>query len=398
MGNLQDFFITTYGIVFEEDPETLDSALHNAKDVEDQPYNAKVGVDECFWKGIVCSATATAAPSANTTNNSTTDNTPTSRASPSPSPGSVTEIHWGYQVAEDGELVSRYQVAEDGAGVSRYQVAEDGTVVSTTNSSSSSGTTNTTNGSGDDNGGGGGRGHLSSTIRLLRSSLTLLDVSHNHLGGTIPEELYALTQLQKLFVYQNHLEGTLSTLIGDLDAITHLYLSHNNFGGTIPLELKSDQQGIRPLEYFNIYSNQFTGTIPDHLRLRNLFYSDVGRNLLTGKLPSDLGESFVSLRHLHLDHNDFRGTIPSSYNKVGNGRLESFSLNHNRLTGTVPGDREHYNKLVQYTLHENRFSRIQINNCRLEVPQGECVEFRADCNICRCNGFLNLCDRTCHRN
>lgn len=140
------------------------------------------------------------------------------------------------------------------------------------------------------------------------------------------------------------------------------------------------------VEYFNIYSNQFTGTIPDHLRLRNLFYFDVGRNLLTGKLPSDLGESFVSLRHLHLDHNDFRGTIPSSYNTVGNGRLESFSLNHNRLTGTVPGDREHYNKLVQYTLHENRFSRIQINNCRLEVPQGECVEFRYV--VCRI--FLSL--------
>ena len=136
------------------------------------------------------------------------------------------------------------------------------------------------------------------------------------------------------------------------------------------------------IEYFNVYSNQLTGTIPDDLRLRNVIYFDIGRNSLTGKLPNDLGTKFISLRHLYLDHNDFRGTIPDSYNTVGNGRLESFSIDHNRFTGTVPGERSMYNKLVQYTLHSNQFDRIDSDNCRIEVPQGECVEFRYVFTLC----------------
>ena len=147
-------------------------------------------------------------------------------------------------------------------------------------------------------------------------------------------------------------------------------------------------------EYFNVYSNRFTGTIPENLRFRQVKYFDVGRNSLTGRLPRDLGEQFVELRELLLDHNDFRGTLPSSYNSVGNHRLEMFTINHNRLTGVVPGEREIYTKLVTYTLHRNRFSGLDSENCRLEVPYGEMVEFKVDCNICSCpsNRFFNLCD------
>jgi Leucine-rich repeat (LRR) protein len=31
-------------------------------------------------------------------------------------------------------------------------------------------------------------------------------------------------------------------------------------------------------EYLNLYDNQFTGTIPNDLRLSELYYFDVGRN------------------------------------------------------------------------------------------------------------------------
>ena len=125
-----------------------------------------------------------------------------------------------------------------------------------------------------------------------------------------------------------------------------------------------------------MYSNQLTGTIPKELRWRYIFYFDIGRNQMTGRLPSDFAKSSVEMRHLHLDHNDFRGTLPDEYIEIGNGRLESLSIDHNRLTGTVPGEREFYHKLVQYTLHSNRFDRIDRDNCRMEVPEGEMVEFK----------------------
>jgi hypothetical protein len=144
-----------------------------------------------------------------------------------------------------------------------------------------------------------------------------------------------------------------------------------------------------------MYSNRLTGTLPPNLKFRKCVYFDVGRNQLTGTLPIELAETFVEIRHLHLDHNDFRGSLPEEYNSIGNTRLEAFTINHNRLTGWVPGERELYNKLVQFTLHENEFDGMSSDNCRMEVPYGEMVEFKADCEICRCDGWFDLCGSTC---
>mmetsp|Transcript_24446 Transcript_24446/g.53538 ORF Transcript_24446/g.53538 Transcript_24446/m.53538 type:complete len:182 (-) Transcript_24446:2427-2972(-) len=119
----------------------------------------------------------------------------------------------------------------------------------------------------------------------------------------------------------------------------------------------------------------------------------VATNQLTGTLPEDLGEKFVELRHLFLNHNSFVGTLPSSYNTVGNGRLVAMAIDHNRLTGEVPGARDHYDNLVQYTLHENRFTSLDQRNCQNVLL----VEFKADCsNVCTCFGrFFQFCERWC---
>lgn len=131
-----------------------------------------------------------------------------------------------------------------------------------------------------------------------------------------------------------------------------------------------------PVVYFNVYSNQHSGTLPENIKLENLWYFDVGRNYLSGTLPDSLGKNFRDLRHLHLDHNRFVGTIPLSYNMVGNGRLETLSINHNQLTGVVPGKRKMYNKLVQYTLQDNNFDAMEPEVCLSEIPFGEMVELR----------------------
>ena len=76
-----------------------------------------------------------------------------------------------------------------------------------------------------------------------------------------------------------------------------------------------------------------------------MFYFDVGYNQLTGQLPDDLGDDFARLRHLHLDHNQFSGTLPMSYIRVGGGRLESLTVDHNRLGGAVPSNFVYSHKL-----------------------------------------------------
>ena len=92
-----------------------------------------------------------------------------------------------------------------------------------------------------------GSGTISPELRLLVGELTVLDLSNNDLVGTIPEEIYKLTKLERLFLFKNNLEGTISSQIKDFDSITHFHLSHNNLVGSIPDEVKSDGDGIRPL-------------------------------------------------------------------------------------------------------------------------------------------------------
>jgi hypothetical protein len=239
-------------------------------------------------------------------------------------------------------------------------------------------------------------GTIASEIRLL-PSLLHLDLSNNALQSSIPETLYDLRNLERLYLYKNRLTGTLSQWIGQWDSIKYLHLSHNQLMGQIPHQMQSDEEGIRPLKYLNLYDNQFSGTIPENLRLRDLEYFDVGRNNLRGTLPEDVGDDFVVLRHFFLDHNRFEGTIPETYPLAGSGRMISFFADHNQLTGSVPDNWSMFNKLVQYTVHENNFHTLGPLNCNFNVfAGGQLVELKADCNICTCQDIF--CDEMCSVN
>jgi Leucine Rich repeat len=73
-----------------------------------------------------------------------------------------------------------------------------------------------------------------------------LDLSDNDIRGPLPESLYAMGSLEKLFLYKNSIGGTISSRIGQLSKLTHWHLSHNDLTGTIPQQLKSSGE-IRPL-------------------------------------------------------------------------------------------------------------------------------------------------------
>lgn len=136
-----------------------------------------------------------------------------------------------------------------------------------------------------------------------------------------------------------------------------------------------------------------TGTIPPDLRLRHMYYMDLGRNDFRGTIPLSLGENYVRLRHLHLDHNRFTGVVPSSLINAGDGRLKTLSINDNQFTGDLPGDHDFFNLLVQYTVHNNQFSKMNKDTCKLNVfENGELSEFRADCDICNCGKNNIMCD------
>ena len=260
------------------------------------------------------------------------------------------------------------------------------------------------------------QGSLPTEIGML-SSLVHLDVSNNQVVGTIPEELYDLTRLEKIFLYENNLSGTISSRIINLWDLSHYHLGQNKLTGTIPSTMRSNSRGIYRIRYFNVYNNEMTGTLEEGMRLRQMWYMDLGRNKFSGTLPS-LAE-FVRLRHLHLDFNKFTGTVPSTVVTAGDGRIQTLTLNNNSLTGDLTGDFQFYGRLgkrlplvftqksvnrsvfshvssfytVQYTVQNNDFSSISANTCKLNVfAGGQLPEFNSDCNVCPCSRQSIMCD------
>ena len=73
------------------------------------------------------------------------------------------------------------------------------------------------------------------------------------------------------------------------------------------------------------------------MRLRQVFYMDLGNNALTGTVPADIGTDYVRMRHLFLDHNSLEGPFPTEVLNGGEGRLKELTLNNNKFTGTFPG-------------------------------------------------------------
>ncbi|VEU38666.1 unnamed protein product [Pseudo-nitzschia multistriata] len=194
-------------------------------------------------------------------------------------------------------------------------------------------------------------GNIPSEVGFLYK-LQILDLSHNKIAGTIPEEIYELGDLQRVYLYQNKLTGTISSRIGELNSLQYLHMSHNSLTGSIPTQLQSWSNDVfRPLKYLNLYDNNLSGTIPRNLRLRDLYYFDIGRNFIAGSIPEDIGTDFVELRYLHVDRNRLTNSIPATIPPMASGRLISVLADHNRLEGTVPDNWTMFNKLVQYTIH-----------------------------------------------
>lgn len=215
-------------------------------------------------------------------------------------------------------------------------------------------------------------GELPNAIVVTNPKLVTLDVSENRLGGSLPGDLFQLTDLEILDLHGNDLTGTLpssddvnklwslsrtlnfkfvalhdnslsgsipTTLGPNLGAggtLRHLDLSRNQFVGEIPAELK-DLALSKDLSYLSLGDNDYTpGPIPTFLytfsRLRelslkscsrtgpvspliafstNLILLDLSGNAITGPIPTELGE-ISNLQFLLLHRNSFTGQVPSN--------------------------------------------------------------------------------------
>jgi len=133
------------------------------------------------------------------------------------------------------------------------------------------------------------------------------------------------------------LDGTIPHEIGYLAEMTQLDLSRNRLTGHVPSRTSggNTSRAVRP---------------PYFAALSALLLSE---NRLGGPVPTDVGADAPRLARLDLDHNALTGPLPGSiFSLTGLTRL---NLHRNSLTGTLSRDVGRLQKLRFLSLYDNQF-------------------------------------------
>ncbi|PWA57550.1 Leucine-rich repeat-containing protein [Artemisia annua] len=177
------------------------------------------------------------------------------------------------------------------------------------------------------------------------TKLLHLDMSYNNLNGSIPSQLFQLTNLH-LDLSDNYklervlspevgklinLVGKLINLVGKLINLESLKLNNNgDFLGNIPEEIGN----LTKLRDFSLRNNRFSSGIPSSIaNLTKLESLDLSFNSLSLEIPTFIGR-LTNLTFLNLRSNQLTGPIPSSMQKLS--KLELLELDDNMLAGEIP--------------------------------------------------------------
>ncbi|ONK62594.1 uncharacterized protein A4U43_C07F5730 [Asparagus officinalis] len=160
--------------------------------------------------------------------------------------------------------------------------------------------------------------------------LQIFDISSNYFNGTLPLDFFKklkammhsdsnLSTLRFEYkksspsCYQNAVtvksEGLVMTLVRLLAKVfMSLYFSNNHFEGNIPAVI-GQLQGLHAL---NLSYNSFIGKVPASVgNLKQLESLGLSTNSLYGEIPQEM-TSLTCLSYLNLSHNYFSEQIPQS--------------------------------------------------------------------------------------
>jgi Leucine-rich repeat (LRR) protein len=189
-------------------------------------------------------------------------------------------------------------------------------------------------------------GPLSSEIGNL-VELTHLTLLYNQLGGPLPSSIGNLTQLKRFRAGDSQLTGELPVEIGNLQSLEDLNLMNNQLTGNIPDELGS----IPTLRFLDLSENDLSGPIPPELgNIEPLEWLILRFNNLTGEIPVEIA-SLSQLQILWLSYNHLEGTIPLELGDLS--LLERLTLDGNQLTGIIPASLGNLSQLTHLNLSEN---------------------------------------------
>lgn len=164
------------------------------------------------------------------------------------------------------------------------------------------------------------------------SNMTSLNLSKNKFSGPI-SSLCSISgeYFSYLDLSDNLLSGELPDCWLHWQALAVLNLANNNFSGKVPDLMDYECS----MESFNLRNNSFVGELPLLLKKCNeMKILDVGENRFSGTIPAWIRDSLPNLAILSLRSNHFLGTIPVNLCQLSKIQLLDFSLNN--ISGTIP--------------------------------------------------------------
>ncbi|GKF49413.1 leucine-rich repeat-containing protein, partial [Tanacetum coccineum] len=134
------------------------------------------------------------------------------------------------------------------------------------------------------------------------TSLELLDISFNYFEGEIPRDGFGnLTKLLHLDTRVNNFNGSIPSQLFQLTNLRYLAMGYNNLEGRLGPELGS----FRKLTTLRLDGNRFQGPIPAQLfELESLQVLDLRYNKLGGGISPEIGK-LRNLGYLSLNNNKF---------------------------------------------------------------------------------------------
>ena len=101
-------------------------------------------------------------------------------------------------------------------------------------------------------------GTIPSELGRLSNHMMDLRIYDTKMEGTVPEELYELTNLWRWDLHTSNFTGTISPKIGNLTSLSIFRINDNRFTGPLPTELES----LPSLKTLNFSYNRFNGSVP----------------------------------------------------------------------------------------------------------------------------------------
>ena len=192
-----------------------------------------------------------------------------------------------------------------------------------------------------------------------------IDCSDNYLSGSLPQQYNGInitTSLMYLNISNNLFTGSIVSTITSLNGLLFLDVSYNHLSGTIPAEMCNRALGNMPDQLFEFIAsnNLLWSTLPNCMGNMSLFLLDLSFNHLTGQLDSSLG-NLREVESLLLNSNFFSNQIPdvlfsSFISNYPENQLSVIDFSDNIFSGTIPSSLFTLTSLHALSLSSNCFT------------------------------------------